>query len=244
MRAHALVGVVGHVDEAGALRRGRGTGLLAQLAARLGVGRPQRRVDRDEAVAEPRRPAGRGRGRAAHEQARPLRARRPRRDPDPAAPVLERLARPGRPQHGDALLDQGGPLVHAPVEHRHLLGAVAGAEHEVDAAAAGEVEHRQVLGQADRVVQRHDQRRHEDAQRAGPAGDRRRHHQRAGAVAVVGPVVLGQRRHQEAVLLGPGALVERRPVQRLGRRAERRCPQVVAQRQERRDVVPHPGPPR
>jgi hypothetical protein len=134
---------------------------------------------------------------------------------------------------------QADAVAHLPVVHRHLLGPVPGPDHEVDPSAAHQVEDGEVLGEADRVVQRQDERGDQQAQLAGPPGDGGGHHERRGAVPVVGAVVLRQRHHGEAVVLGPGALLERRPVQGLGRRSERRCPQVVAQRQPHARVVDH-----
>jgi hypothetical protein len=156
-----------------------------------------------------------------------------------AGPASEGLPRPRGPEDRDALLQQADAVAHLPVVHRHLLGPVPGADHEVDPAAAHQVEDGEVLGEADRVVQGQDERGDQHAQLAGPPGDGGGHHQRRGAVPVVGSVVLRQRHHGEAVVLGPGALLERRPVQGRGRRPERRCPQVVAQREPDTRVVAH-----
>ena len=93
------------------------------------------------------------------------------------------------------------------LEHRVFLGPVPDAGDDREASRAGEVEHRDVLGDAQRVVQWREQRRdrHRDALRA--TEDQAGQHQGRRAVAVVDAVVLLEREHGEPVLVGvPGHL--------------------------------------
>jgi hypothetical protein len=91
-------------------------------------------------------------------------------------------------------------LVHAVA--RELEGLIAAADAEVHAAVRHEVEQGEVLGHAQRVVER----QHDDpgAQAHAPGLQRegRQRERRGGAVAVLGEVVLGRPHRVEAVGLG------------------------------------------
>ena len=106
--------------------------------------------------------------------------------------------------------------------HHVLVRAVADPERHLDPPAADEVEHGEVLGQPERIVEDGDQRREVDAHPLRTGRDRRRLHDRRRAVAVVGPVVLGQVDRFEAEAVTPLAHVHRRRVQH--GRARPRCP--------------------
>jgi len=181
--------------------------------------------------------AGRARGggarAAAHPDRRPL-LHGARRHAHSAPLVREWLAGPRLAQEaGDAvhrLLAVGQALAEA----LEFGGHVARAQDRQDAPVAQVVEHREILGEAHRVVERRDQRGDHDAHALGAGGDRCGHHQRRRQVAVGRAVVLGQRDHREAEAVGPGALVERGTVQRgLGHRAARGGAQIVAQCEQR-----------
>ena len=200
------------------------------------VGGPQLGVAHggEEPQLEPGGAPGRGGGRPAHhdERVRPL--QRAGRDPHPAALPLERLARPGLEQDGDGLVEPLAPPLPGDAEVGVLLRPVAEAEDQRDAPAGDQVEHGDVLGQADRVVQWGDHRRQADVGRLRAGRDRGREHERGGQVAVVGRVVLRHDDRAQLVLVGVGRLLQRRGVQ-LGPRCRRPVgsPQVVARGEHR-----------
>src|SRR5439155_10360802 len=149
------VDVFGHEDR----RRGvparyeAETGLLAEPRALVVVhlleaGRPRLREDPEP---EPRGPARRGGGAAAVHERRPARRRRAGRDAHGPAVVRELLAGPRLLQHGEALLHPAAALAERLPEHRVLLGPVAEPRDVGDAASTQDVEHRHVLGEANRV---------------------------------------------------------------------------------------------
>ena len=84
-----------------------------------------------------------------HERLRAGLGRHPDRPPAP----LEGLARPRPPEHVDVLLEE--PAARFPVDtgHGELLVPVPEPRDEPDARAAGEVQHRELLGQPHRVVE-------------------------------------------------------------------------------------------
>ena len=96
-------------------------------------------------------------GRAADQDHR-LR-RRLRRDAHGAAAPLERLAGPRLAHHVDVFLEQLAALLAVDARHLELLLAVAETGDEADAAAADESTHGELLGEAHRIVQRHEDRR-------------------------------------------------------------------------------------
>jgi hypothetical protein len=127
-----------------------------------------------------------------------------------------------------------GPVREALAERAELHCYVAAGQDRNQAPAADHVDHREVLGDADRVVQRRDQRGDHDAHAPRARGDRRREHQRRGQVAVGRAVVLGDAHAVEAHAVRPGALLERRGEELLGSRATPRgAAQVVADREGR-----------
>ena len=76
----------------------------------------------------------------------------------------------------------------------------------LDAAAFDQVQHGEVLGQAQRVVEDGDERGEVDAHRARARQDRRRLDDRRRAVSVIGTVVLGEVHRLEAEPVTPLAL--------------------------------------
>ena len=104
--------------------------------------------------------------------------------------------------------------------HRELFGLVPGAEHGEQAPGCRVVEHRDLLGDPDRVVQRQDRRADHEPRVRRPREDRRADRQRGRHPAVVDAVVLGEHERVEAVRVGPRELFERGRVdllRRLGR---------------------------
>ena len=121
----------------------------------------------------------------------------------------EVLAPVGHPAGRQALLDDVPDLEHAldlvvevEAEALELVALIARAQADHRPALAQVVQEGDLLGEANRVVER----RHDDRGAEPDAlGDRREvggHHQRRGADAVVGEVVLGEPGHVEAHVVG------------------------------------------
>ena len=109
---------------------------------------------------------------------------RTRSDADRAPLPLEGLA-------GEGLLQEGHDLVHDLLAVREFLSEgrelgldVAGGDDRDHAAVGDHVEHRDVLGQAQRVVERDDQGREQDAQPLRARGDRTAEHHGRRRVAI------------------------------------------------------------
>ena len=160
---------------------------------------------------------------------------RARRDVHLTAAKREALAAPGPLHRFDAFLDQAPAILQRDAEHAKLRGEVAAGHGHLGAAAADEIEDREVLGDADRVVQGQDQRLHADAHALRARGRGGRQHERRRQVAVVVAVVLGQHQGAEAVAVGPGDLLEGGGVERLDGHARLRRAHVVLQ-----DEIAHP----
>ena len=126
---------------------------------------------------------GGGRRPAEHDRG-PRRLRGPRQDPHRVAAPLERLARPRLLQHLDAVLHERRPPLDVQVELLVLLGPVAGAHSEAEPPLRDEIEHREVLGEPDRVVEREEHHAHADQHALRDAGDRAAEHDRRREVAV------------------------------------------------------------
>ena len=129
-----------------------GIDLLELRAAALG----------DEVEAEAGCPFGRCRATTAPDHRRPAQGHRRRCHVDVAALMFEGLAGLGSQQKGELVLDElaAAPEVGAMVVE--LLGSVPDGQDVAHPAATDDVEHHHVLRQADRVVQRQDQRRGHD----------------------------------------------------------------------------------
>src|ERR1700722_5967252 len=81
-----------------------------------------------------------------------------RRDPDvlefvALAGKAELLAGEGAPQHGDAFIGQGDTARDRQAEAAELVRRVTHAHADLDPSAADIVEHREILGEPDRVVE-------------------------------------------------------------------------------------------
>ncbi len=165
-----------------------GAVLLAPLpVVRLKVRQVRGREERQtEAGRAPRR---RLRG-APDEQQRVRPGEGPRGDPYRTAPVRERLARPRREEGLQELVLE--PPAPPPVDPALLvlLRPVADPRHRHEPAAAQQVEHRDLLREPQRVVQRADDRRDRDRDPAGRAEDRARQGEGGGEPVVLHPVVL------------------------------------------------------
>ena len=93
---------------------------------------------------------------------------------------------------------------------------VAEAGHDRQPPAADEVEHGDVLGQADRVVQRQQEGGDPERDAAGAGSHGPRQDERRRQVPVGGAVVLGEHEHVEAAGVGPLAHLDGRGVEPLG----------------------------
>ena len=104
----------------------------------------------------------------------------------------ELLAGEAMAQHLDAFVGQRHAARDGQTEAAELVRRVAHADADLDAAVADIVEHREVLGQPHRMVERQqaDVARHPHA--FGTRGDRARHRHPRRQVAVVEEVVLGE----------------------------------------------------
>ena len=151
-----------------------------------------------------------------------------------AAP-LERLARPRLLEHLDAVLHERRPALDVEVELLVLLGPVAGAHRQAEPSLGDEVEHREVFGEPDRVVERQEDHAHADQHAFGDGGDGAAEHDRRRQVAVDRRVVLEEAHRVEAETVGPRALLERRLVEVDRGRTEVGRTHVVGQRH--RDVT-------
>ncbi|MEZ5144121.1 MAG: hypothetical protein R2726_16615 [Acidimicrobiales bacterium] len=135
------------------------------------------------------------------------------RDLDGDAVVLEGLARPRLQHHVEALVHASAALLPLPTEQLVLDRPVAEPGDDGDAPTRQQVEHGDVLGQADGIVQRQQQGRHVHRDARRPAGDGGPHHQRGGQEPVLGGVVLGQHQQVDRTLIGPLGHVEGRGVE-------------------------------
>jgi hypothetical protein len=75
------------------------------------------------------------------------------------AAIAERLAAPGELEYLDGLVGARSALVLGHTKRGELPRLVAGSQADVQAAPAQLVDHRQVLGESERVVQRREQHR-------------------------------------------------------------------------------------
>ncbi len=114
------------------------------------------------------------------------------------AVVLEGLTGPRLQQGVDAVVHELAPVGPGLAVGGVLLGPVADAADDAELAAGDEVEHRDVLGDAQRVVQGHEQGGDRDRDVLGAPEDGAGHDQRRGAPAVEGAVVLLERHHAAA----------------------------------------------
>jgi len=120
----------------------------------------------------------------------------------------EALLCPGTEHDGQRLLE---PLAALDLGHPVALeldGPVAASHPDVQPSPAEDVDHRQLLGQADRVVEGQDGRRQADAHPPGPHGRGGGQDSRGDGQAVLDEMVLGQPDAVEPQLLGPGHLLD------------------------------------
>ena len=210
-------------------------GHLAQTLALGAVYRVQLGHRGVEAAGDARGASGRGRAGATEDDRRVGSLQRPRRDVHVTAAEREALTAPGLLHRLDAFLDQAPAILQLDAEHAELRGEVAAGHGHLGAAAADDVEYREVLGDADRVVEGQDQRLHADAHALRARGRGGRQHQWRGQVAVVVAVVLGQHQRAEAVAISPGDLLQGGGVELLDARTGLRRAHVVLQ-----DEIAHP----
>jgi hypothetical protein len=83
---------------------------------------------------------------------------RPRSDAHGASAEFERLAGPGLLYGLHAFLDQGAPAANVAVEHGKLSRDVTTGDDELEAALTDQIDYRCVLRDAQRIVEREDER--------------------------------------------------------------------------------------
>ncbi len=108
-----------------------------------------------------------------------------------AAREVERLAAPRLLDQRDAFLDAGPAVLAVGLEGLVVLQRAAAPDADVEPAAAHHVQHRELLGQVHRVMERQQAHAHAEPQRARAGGEERGEHRRDRAEAVVVEVVLG-----------------------------------------------------
>lgn len=106
-------------------------------------------------------------------------------------PAAYQLAPPRLPEHVDRREEARHPFGQRHPKCLELFGPPAQAHAQHKPAAGDQVDHRGVLRQADRLVQRGKQQRRADQDPPGARGDRGAHRQQRGQVCVVHEVVLG-----------------------------------------------------
>ena len=171
-------------------------------------------VLRDEEHPEPRRAPRRDFAPASVREKRTAGGEGERSDTRSFAVELHFFSRPEPAQQTDAFFDHPTPAAPFDAEHVELFGAVPDADHVRDAAAAQQVDDREVFGELHRLVQRQQQRG--DADRHGRRASRERGRERHGRreVAVVDRVVFRDDRGEATLGFGPRGHVERRVVHR------------------------------
>jgi hypothetical protein len=135
-------------------------------------------------------------------------------------------------QQPQLLVGDPATLFDCQAEMLELLGPIPEGQRVHGPPAADDVEHRHVLGQPDRVVERQNQDQvHRQPLRAGR--DCRRQDHRRRQIAVFRPMVLAQYGGEAAVFFCPGAHFGHRGIQLGGGRAPRRGTHIEAQCEQR-----------
>ena len=125
-----------------------------------------------------------------------------------AALEVEGLAAPALPHQGDALLGARARIVAVGLEGLVVLQGAAAADADVEAPAAHHVEHGELLGQVDRMVQGQQAHPHAQAQGGRAGREVAGQHGRRRAEAVVVEVMLGEPDGVVAERLGGEHLLE------------------------------------
>src|SRR5580704_2953940 len=126
------------------------------------------------------------------------------------------LAGKGTADDFEGLVGARAALLGRHAETLKLFALEADPNAKLEATAGDHINGRNVLGQADRIVQRHQQHPGCDADPVGTGGDRRGGGQDRGKIAVFDEVVLGQPDIIETVVFAPRDLVEDFAVQAVG----------------------------
>ncbi len=130
-------------------------------------------------------------------------------DIDQPAIVFERIIAPRLQQHRKAVVHQGTPARPVLAGGVVLLGPVAHAGHEAEAALGEVVEHGDVFGEPNRIVERDDQSIDADAHVSGASGHRGGQNQRRRQPAGRGQVMFFGADRGEPVVVGIFGHVER-----------------------------------
>ena len=128
-----------------------------------------------------------------------------------AALVREALQRPRADQDGEGLLEALAALDLGDAIALELDRAVAAPHADVEASPAQDIDHRELFGEPDRIVEGEDRGGQADPHAPGPHGGGGRQDRRRDGEAVLDEVVLGQPEAVEAELLGPRHLLDLAP---------------------------------
>ena len=115
------------------------------------------------------------------------------------AAVAEGVAREGQLQHLHELGELGHRLCQVLAEALELVGLIAAADAEHQAAVGQRIDHADLGDQPHGLVERRHHHRGAEPDAARLAGQPRQHHQRRGAHAVVGEMMLGKPGDLEAI---------------------------------------------
>ena len=229
--ALAVVGDEAGADDADAMGGGIAPLLLELRQPRIERARPL--ALRQQVRAEARGPQRAGLRHRGDPQRRAARLHVARRDLHVLEIVAlaleaELLAGEGALQHLDSLVGQRHAARDRHAEAAELVRRVAHADAHLDPAAADIVEHREILGEPDRMVERQQADIAREAHMLGPRRHRRGDGNPRRQVAVVDEVMLGEPDEIEAEPVEPSDLIHDRGIERLmGKAGLRRIAEVV-----------------
>ena len=148
------------------------------------------------------------------------------------AGIAERLAGEGALQHVESLVGQRHAARHRQAEAFELVRRVAHADADLHAPAADIVEHREVLGEPERMVEGQQADVAGEAHALGARRHRRRDRDPRWQVAVVDEVMLGEPDEVEPQPVEPRHLLDDRGIERLMAEARfRRIAEIVGDAQ-------------
>ena len=152
-----------------------------------------------------------------------------RRNPHRATSELKRLARPSAFDGFNRLGHEFHPIRELHIKHGELRRHIAVGDDDLQPPTADVVQHRQVFGKAQRIVKRNDDSPQPNAHLGSASRNSRPHSHQRRKIAVVCPVMLGNRDPAEAQRLSPLALLQCSLVKisRPHRANARRTPKVI-----------------
>src|SRR5690625_1360149 len=139
---------------------------------------------------------------------------------------IEGLAGQGRAQGSHGYFYPPAQILKAAIKHGKFRGHIAAGSDDHGAAAADQVQHGKVLGNAQRVVQGNDEGTEADADPSGAGGDGPAEADGGGIVPIAGAMVLGEVDAGKAMLIGEFRHLQGRGKQFLRGGPELRCAQI------------------